>query len=84
MRKQLLMIGLTVGTVLLPAIAEDQKKPAKTVQTKVIDPVCGMEVDPKTAEKAVYQGKEYYFCSRDEKAAFEKTPEKYLAKAKKK
>ena len=29
-----------------------------------IDPVCGMEVDPKTAAgKSNYLGKAYYFCS---------------------
>jgi len=28
------------------------------------DPVCGMEVDPKTAAgKSEYQGHTYYFCS---------------------
>ena len=30
----------------------------------VIDPVCGMTVDPKTAEhKAEYKGVTYYFCA---------------------
>jgi Cu+-exporting ATPase len=46
----------------------------------VVDPVCGMTVDPKTADKSVYKGKTYYFCSRSEKQQFDKTPEKYLAK----
>ena len=44
-----------------------------------IDPVCGMEVDPKTAEfKSIYHGKMYYFCSRGCKNDFEKDPEKYI------
>lgn len=44
-----------------------------------IDPVCGMEVDPKTAAaKFEYEGKLYYFCSPGCKASFEKDPEKYL------
>ena len=55
------------------------KKPSKP-EAKVVDPVCGMTVDPKTAGPSVYKGKTYYFCSRAEKQQFEKTPEKYLAK----
>lgn len=48
---------------------------------KVIDPVCGMEVDPATALKATYAGKTYYFCSEDEKAKFQKNPEAYTRKS---
>jgi Cu+-exporting ATPase len=45
----------------------------------VIDPVCGMTVDEKTAKfKAEYEGKTYYFCAPGCKRAFEKEPEKYL------
>lgn len=44
-----------------------------------IDPVCGMEVDPKTAtNKSNYQGKMYYFCSLEDKKAFDKEPQKYV------
>lgn len=43
------------------------------------DPVCGMEVDPKTATaKSTYQGKTYYFCSIDDKKVFDKEPQKYV------
>lgn len=43
------------------------------------DPVCGMEVDPKTAPaKTEYEGQMYYFCAPGCKAAFEEQPEKYL------
>lgn len=46
----------------------------------VIDPVCGMEVDPGTAEwKTEYQGQTYYFCAPGCQRSFEKEPEKYLA-----
>lgn len=42
------------------------------------DPVCGMEVDEKTAAgKSEYKGKTYYFCAPSCKAAFDKDPEKY-------
>lgn len=43
------------------------------------DPVCGMEIDPKTAAgKSEYQGKTYYFCSLGCKKLFDKNPAKYL------
>ena len=43
------------------------------------DPVCGMQVDPKTAAASYeHEGKTYYFCAPGCKAAFEKDPEKYL------
>lgn len=48
----------------------------------VKDPVCDMDVDEKTAPaKAEYKGKPYYFCSPGCKVAFEKEPEKYVAKS---
>ena len=48
----------------------------------VKDPVCGMDVDPKTAAaKSDYQGKTYYFCSQGCKKAFDKEPQKYVEKA---
>ena len=54
---------------------------AQPAAKKVTDPVCGMEIDPATAAaKSVYAGKTYYFCSKDEKAQFDKDPEKYLKK----
>ncbi len=44
------------------------------------DPVCGMDVDPKTAAaKAEYKGETYYFCDPGCKATFEKNPEKFVA-----
>ncbi len=43
------------------------------------DPVCGMQVDPKTAGgKSEYKGQTYYFCSLGCKKAFDKEPEKYV------
>ncbi len=47
------------------------------------DPVCGMDVDEKTAAgKSEYQGKTYYFCSTGCKREFDKNPEKYASQAK--
>jgi YHS domain-containing protein len=43
-----------------------------------IDPVCGMEVDPQTAEyRSEYKGKTYFFCSFSCKQQFEQEPEAY-------
>lgn len=43
------------------------------------DPVCGMDVDPKTAAgKSEYNGQTYYFCSNGCKKAFDKEPKKYV------
>ncbi len=48
----------------------------------VKDPVCGMQIDPKTAAgKSEYQGQTYYFCSVGCKKSFDKEPQKYIAKA---
>jgi YHS domain-containing protein len=47
---------------------------------KTLDPVCGMPVDPKTAPKSIYAGKAYYFCSKEDKAKFDKNPETWLKK----
>ncbi len=42
------------------------------------DPICGMNVDEKTAKlKSDYKGKTYYFCSQMCKATFDKNPAKY-------
>jgi YHS domain-containing protein len=43
------------------------------------DPVCGMDVDEKTAAgQSEYQGQTYYFCSPGCKRSFDKEPEKYV------
>ena len=43
------------------------------------DPVCRMDVDPKTAAgKSEYLGKTYYFCSPGCKKDFDKEPQKYV------
>jgi Cu+-exporting ATPase len=47
-------------------------------QQSVIDPVCGMHVDPEHAEYRSFQkGETYYFCSAGCKATFDKDPGKY-------
>ena len=47
-----------------------------------IDPVCGMEVDEKSAAgQSEYKGQTYYFCSPGCKRDFDKDPEKYIGQA---
>jgi len=47
-----------------------------------IDPVCGMEVEEKTAKWiSDYKGKKYYYCNLHDKREFEKNPEKYTSRA---
>jgi YHS domain-containing protein/putative intracellular protease/amidase len=41
-------------------------------------PVCGMDVDPKTAPRSVYKGTTYYFCSDDDKKTFDVAPDKFV------
>jgi YHS domain-containing protein len=46
------------------------------------DPVCGMDVDEKTAKHASeYKGQTYYFCAPGCKRAFDANPEQYVKKA---
>lgn len=48
----------------------------------VTDPVCGMQVDPRSAAaSSTYQGQTYYFCSPACKKAFDKEPTKYVKHA---
>ncbi|HKH49607.1 MAG TPA: YHS domain-containing protein [Thermoanaerobaculia bacterium] len=59
----------------------DHAQATEAQPERVADPVCGMEIDTKTAEaKSVYAGKTYYFCSKEDKAKFDSDPEKYLKK----
>ena len=45
------------------------------------DPVCGMNVEEKTAKfKSEHAGKTYYFCNQSCKATFDNNPNKYAAK----
>jgi Cu+-exporting ATPase len=49
---------------------------------QVVDPVCGMAVDPKSASgSAEHSGTKYYFCSKHCLNQFTADPDKYLNKA---
>lgn len=46
----------------------------------VIDPVCGMSVNPETTNiETTVEGQTYYFCAEGCRRAFVENPEKYLA-----
>jgi YHS domain-containing protein len=42
------------------------------------DPICGMEVEEKTAQwTSEYEGETYYFCAERCKQVFEKNPTRF-------
>ncbi len=59
-------------------VKESESKPESI--SKVIDPVCGMEIESNEELSYVYNGKKYYFCMRSDMEKFKKNPEKYLKK----
>jgi Cu+-exporting ATPase len=55
----------------------------KPAESGVLDPVCGMTVDPHTAKhRADHGGHAYYFCSAGCRTKFTADPQKYLHGAK--
>ncbi len=47
----------------------------------VVDPVCGMELEPGQIEaQTQYGGKGYSFCSEECRRLFEQNPEEYVGK----
>jgi len=68
----------TGGMEMLRAHSRRPEAEAKLVR----DPVCGMSVDPATAnERSDFGGSTYYFCSAGCKETFDKDPGKYIASA---
>jgi P-type Cu+ transporter len=59
----------------------DQSQSNHKDQGIVIDPVCGMKINPQDAKGGhlSYRGQDFYFCSAKCKSKFEHEPEKYLA-----
>src|ERR1043165_2732315 len=54
---------------------------AEAAQNGVVDPVCGMTVDPHSAkQRHQHQGRTYYFCSAGCRTKFAADPAKYLSK----
>jgi RND family efflux transporter MFP subunit len=58
----------------------DGMKEKKTGTTQTfVDPVCGMETEPKNELSFSYNGTKYYFCSAEDMEKFKKNPEKYVS-----
>ncbi|MCP1999101.1 heavy metal translocating P-type ATPase [Nitrobacter winogradskyi] len=56
---------------------------AETTDGKVLDPVCGMTVDPRTSKHRFdYQDTTYHFCSAGCRTKFAAAPRSYLDKSK--
>jgi len=65
-----------------PATSASAASASAPAAETVTDVVCGMTIDPKTAfGKTEYKGKTFYFCQKDCKDAFEKSPEDYAKAA---
>jgi Cu+-exporting ATPase len=62
-----------------PHAESEQREPSAVATER--DPVCGMFVDPKTSPKSEFDGKTFYFCSLEDKAAFDKDPGSYASQA---
>jgi YHS domain-containing protein len=65
----------------------EQPEPSITLNHKekgmAKDPVCGMEVNSKTAQKKLeHKGKTYHFCTTLCMLTFQNDPEKYLMERK--
>ena len=71
------------GSAKAPTHQTHRKEPSmfgmkKRGTTKVVDPVCGMSVDPTNAAATrEHNGSTYYFCSPGCAAAFDADPERY-------
>src|ERR1043165_3987280 len=59
---------------------ETRARPAARSGVEV-DPVCGMEVDPKVSPREEYKGQTFYFCSEGCESDFKKSPAAYLRPA---
>jgi YHS domain-containing protein len=62
--------------------AGEQINNATMQQPEVLDPVCGMRVDPSKAAASInHRGVTVYFCGQGCAAKFRASPEKYLEAA---
>ena len=75
---------LAPGVRVFVQIGEDDKSAVKVriaAPVQVVDPVCGMKIDSRTAAaSSAHEGKTYWFCSKDEKVKFDKDPAAYVKK----
>jgi Cu+-exporting ATPase len=67
------------GRVVEPNVEARERAPDREQSMSTVkDPVCGMQIDPKTVVANVeHRGKTYYFCSHDCHRKFIAEPQKY-------
>ena len=75
-----MMHGDKMGAGKASSTAAATTAASATTAAKVLDPVCGMEVETADAPTTTYKGQTYYFCSDDDKEEFLKNPEQYAGK----
>ncbi len=73
-----LMMRYGCGAHMMHGHGEDAHK--KGGESKQIDPVCEMEVEPDKGYAKMYQGTVYRFCTRNCLDKFDANPEHYLNK----
>ena len=61
-----------------PASNANYLKVAVSTDEHPLCPICGMEVNPKTALNSEHNGKTYYFCSEGHKREFDAAPDKWI------
>ena len=53
---------------------------ATTSSAVVVDPVCGMKIEPANAVgSSTYEGTTYYFCSRGCESKFDADPQRFIS-----
>ncbi len=57
------------------------RKARTSTEAHPLCPVCWIDVDPATAEKSVYKGKNYYFCMAAHKKRFDAAPARFTETA---
>ena len=63
-----------------PSVTSASKNRTDSTSSTVVDVVCKMKIDKKTAEfTSEYKGKTYYFCALSCKEKFDENPEKYIS-----
>jgi YHS domain-containing protein len=79
------VVGRMIGARLFHVIGRWHlyaANPLTVFPLTVVDPVCGMQVDPETATEHVERdGHMYYFCSAGCREEFERNPEPYARSA---
>ncbi len=76
-----IFFSVTLMGVIIGSIGNLLKVRQKSKDETAVDPVCGMNVVKKNANKIGYKDKNYYFCSPHCAQVFTDEPEKYFVAA---